>query len=130
MSLVEIPVSHGELLDKITILEIKSENFTDPGKLANVGKELELLESIWQASPASTQDLAGARARLKAVNEKLWKIEDRIRLREKAENFDQEFIELARAVYHNNDDRAAIKREINLNLGSELMEEKSYQDYQ
>ena len=74
--------------------------------------------------------MAGARARLKAVNEKLWKIEDRIRLREKARNFDQEFIELARAVYYNNDDRAAIKREINVNLGSELREEKSYQDYQ
>ena len=130
MSLIKIPVSHGELLDKITILEIKSEHITDPGKLSNVGRELELLESIWQASPASAQDLAGARARLKAVNEKLWKIEDRIRLREKARNFDQEFIELARAVYYNNDDRATIKREINVNLGSELMEEKSYRDYQ
>lgn len=126
---VEVPVSYGELVDKLTILEIKSERITDPTKRANVVKELELLEAVWRAGPASAQGAIVARARLKAINEKLWDIEDRIRRLEAAATFDQEFIELARSVYYTNDQRAAVKREINLSLGSELVEEKFYQPY-
>lgn len=129
MSLILVPVSYGELIDKITILEIKSRQITDPAKLANVHKELDLLNATWSKDPASATDIRDERARLLAVNEALWDIEDRIRLKEKAQAFDQEFVELARSVYFRNDDRAAYKREINLKLGSQLVEEKSYQDY-
>ena len=129
MSLITTPISHGELIDKITILEIKSEQIADPAKLANVRKELDLLNAIWVADPISAVDIADERARLKHVNQTLWDIEDHIRLKEKAQAFDAEFIELARAVYFQNDDRAAVKREINLKLGSQLIEEKSYQNY-
>jgi hypothetical protein len=129
MSLIQVPVSFGELIDKITILEIKSKQMTDPAKLANVRNELQQLNATWAAHPASATDIADERARLLAVNEALWDIEDRIRLKEKAQAFDQEFIDLARAVYFRNDERAAVKREINLKLGSQLVEEKSYQDY-
>jgi hypothetical protein len=129
MSLITTPISHGELIDKITILEIKSEQIADPAKLANVRKELDLLNAIWVADPISSIDIADERSRLKHVNQTLWDIEDRIRLKEKAQAFDAEFIELARAVYFQNDDRAAVKREINLKLGSQLIEEKSYQNY-
>ena len=129
MSLILVPVSYGELIDKITILEIKSKQMTDPAKLANVRNELDQLNTSWAAHPAAATDIADERARLLAVNETLWDIEDRIRLKEKAQAFDQEFIELARAVYFRNDERAAVKREINLKLGSQLVEEKSYKDY-
>lgn len=129
MSLLHVPVSYGELLDKITILEIKSERMTDAAKLANVRDELALLEQTWQAHPAACTDIASERAALKRVNAALWDIEDRIRLLEKAQSFDAGFIELARAVYVRNDERAAIKRAINLKLGSRLVEEKSYQPY-
>ncbi len=129
MSLITTPISHGELLDKITILEIKAAHIADAAKLANVRTELELLDRTWAADAAAQVDLGDARARLKAVNQKLWDIEDAIRLKERAQAFDAEFIALARAVYFTNDERAAIKREINLRLGSALVEEKSYQDY-
>ena len=129
MSLIQVPVSFGELIDKITILEIKSKQITDEAKLANVHNELNLLNATWANHHASQIDIAHERARLLAVNEALWDIEDRIRLKEKAQAFDAEFIELARAVYFQNDERAAVKREINLKLGSQLVEEKSYQDY-
>ena len=129
MSLIQVPVSFGELIDKITILEIKSKQMTDPAKLANVRNELDQLNTTWAAHPAAATDIGDERARLLAVNETLWDIEDRIRLKEKAQAFDQEFIELARAVYFRNDERAAVKREINLKLGSQLVEEKSYKDY-
>jgi hypothetical protein len=129
MSLIVTPISHGELIDKITILEIKSEQIADPAKLANVRKELALLDQVWREDAAAAVDIGAERARLKQVNQSLWDIEDRIRLKEKAQAFDAEFIELARAVYFQNDDRAAIKREINLKLGSQLIEEKSYQNY-
>jgi hypothetical protein len=122
-------VSYGELIDKITILEIKSRRITDDAKLANVRNELDMLNATWANSSASQTDIDEERARLFAVNELLWDIEDKIRLKERAQAFDQEFIELARAVYFRNDERAAFKREINLKLGSELVEEKSYQDY-
>ena len=129
MSLIQTPVSYGELIDKITILEIKSQRIADPAKVANVRNELDLLNATWANDAASRTDIADERARLLAVNELLWDIEDRIRLKERAQAFDQEFIELARAVYFRNDERAAFKREINLKLGSQLVEEKSYQDY-
>jgi Family of unknown function (DUF6165) len=129
MSLIQTPVSYGELIDKITILEIKSRRITDDAKLANVRNELDLLNATWANDVASHTDIADERARLLTVNETLWDIEDKIRLKERAQEFDQEFIELARAVYFRNDERAAFKREINLKLGSQLVEEKSYQDY-
>lgn len=129
MSLIEVPVSFGELIDKITILEIKSRLISDPGKLTNVRNELELLGATWANHSASQIDIGDERARLLAVNEALWRIEDEIRVKERAQAFDRDFIELARAVYIRNDERAAIKREINLKLGSQLVEEKSYQDY-
>ncbi len=129
MSLISVPVSYGELIDKITILEIKSERMTDPAKLANVRDELELLLATWANDSASATDIAFERAQLKAINESLWKIEDEIRLQEKAQAFGARFVELARAVYRTNDQRAAVKRTINQKLGSRLVEEKSYQDY-
>ncbi|HEY9131565.1 MAG TPA: DUF6165 family protein [Dyella sp.] len=129
MSLIHTPVSYGELIDKITILEIKSRQITDPAKLANVRNELDLLNATWANDPASKTDISRERADLLKVNETLWDIEDRIRLKEKAQAFDREFIELARAVYFRNDERAAFKREINLKLGSQLVEEKSYENY-
>ena len=129
MSEILVPVSFGELLDKIAILQIKSERMTDAAKLANVRNELTALETTWAAHPASRQDIDALRADLKAVNERLWVIEDDIRLQEKAQTFDAEFIRLARAVYFENDIRARVKKDINLALGSAYVEEKSYQDY-
>ena len=129
MSEILVPVSFGELLDKIAILEIKSERMSDPLKLENVRRELSALEATWAAHPASKQDIRELRAQLKAVNERLWVIEDDIRLKEKAQAFDAEFVRLARAVYFENDQRAKIKKDINLALGSTYVEEKSYEDY-
>ncbi len=126
---ITTPVSVGEFLDKLTILQIKSERMSDPDKLANVRRELAVLEQTWAASPFADTDVGSELGRLKAVNEKLWEIEDRIRLKEAAGEFDAEFIALARSVYITNDERAAIKRELNLRLGSDLVEEKSYADY-
>jgi hypothetical protein len=129
MSLISVPVSYGELIDKITILEIKAAQIRDSAKLANVRAELDLLNATWAADPTSRTDIVAERVALKAVNAALWDIEDHIRLKEKAQAFDSEFVELARSVYFRNDERAAIKRAINLKLGSQLVEEKSYQDY-
>ena len=129
MSEILVPVSFGELLDKIAILQIKSERMSDPAKLANVRKELEALERTWMAHPAAGGDIVRLRADLKAVNERLWEIEDDIRNEERAQRFGEEFIRLARAVYFENDERARIKKDINLALGSTYVEEKSYQDY-
>ncbi|HET9482963.1 MAG TPA: DUF6165 family protein [Xanthomonadales bacterium] len=129
MSLIQTPVSFGELIDKITILEIKSERMTDAAKLANVRKELEILTTTWREHAASKTDIADLWSGLKAVNERLWVIEDDIRIKEKRQEFDAEFIRLARSVYFENDERARLKKDINLRLGSTLVEEKSYQDY-
>ena len=129
MSEILVPVSFGELLDKIAILQIKSERMSDPAKLANVRNELSALERTWMAHPAAGGDVAELRAQLKAVNERLWVIEDDIRVKEKAKEFDDEFIRLARSVYVQNDERARLKKDINLALGSAYVEEKSYQDY-
>lgn len=124
-----VHTSPGEFLDKLTILEIKSERMSDAAKLANVRRELELLRSTWAASPLASRDVRALVAQLKAVNEALWEIEDRIRDQEAAGTFGTEFVELARSVYRTNDRRAAIKRELNVALGSELVEEKSYKPY-
>ena len=129
MSEISAPVSFGELLDKIAILQIKSERVRDEAKLANIRHELTALETTWMAHPAAGHDIVRLRAELKAVNERLWVIEDDIRLKEKAQAFDDEFVRLARSVYFENDERARIKKEINLALGSSYVEEKSYQDY-
>src|SRR5690554_1519734 len=129
MSEITVPVSFGELLDKISILQIKSERIGDEAKLANVRRELSALEKAWMAHPAAGNDIARLRADLKAVNERLWGIEDEVRVKEKAQAFDEEFVRLARSVYFENDQRARIKKEINLALGSSFVEEKSYQDY-
>jgi hypothetical protein len=128
MSLISIPISHGELIDKITILEIKAAELRDPAKLANVRRELDLLNEIWSAQ-AGIDSVAEERAGLKRVNEALWRIEDDIRRKEHAQAFDAEFIALARSVYVRNDERATLKRAINGKLGSDLVEEKSYADY-
>lgn len=129
MSEVSVPVSPGELLDKITILRIKSARMTDPAKLANVRLELVMLERTWSASPYASVDVAADVDALQAVNERLWVIEDDIRDKERAQEFDARFIELARSVYVENDERAAIKKRINTALGSTIVEEKSYRDY-
>jgi hypothetical protein len=128
MSEINVPISAGELLDKITILRIKERRITDPAKLANVRNELRALERIWRAAVRSPVD--DAEAQLAHVNETLWAIEDHIRDEERRKNFGERFIELARQVYLNNDRRAEIKRAINLRLGSVLVEEKSYQSYE
>jgi predicted nuclease with TOPRIM domain len=124
--MIEVPISWGELVDKITILEIKAERIDDPKKLANVTRELWLLNR--KLSPVATQVLR-LKLRLKEVNTKLWDIEDQIRDCEREQNFGPRFIELARAVYVTNDQRADVKREINFALSSELVEEKSYRPY-
>jgi Family of unknown function (DUF6165) len=129
MSDIAVPVSPGELLDKITILRIKSSRMRDAGKLANVRLELKVLEETWGASPYAKADIAADVAALQQVNERLWVIEDDIRDKERAQAFDSEFIRLARAVYFENDERAAIKRRINVKLGSSIVEEKSYAQY-
>jgi hypothetical protein len=129
MSEILVPVSFGELLDKIAILQIKSERMADAAKLANVRKELEALSATWLEHPAAQQELVELRAGLKSVNERLWEIEDDIRHCEQRQDFGAEFIRLARAVYFENDERARIKKQINLALGSSYVEEKSYQDY-
>jgi len=130
MSEISAPVSPGELIDKITILEIKQERIKDVDKVKNVNLELELLESLWDGSVYQSSALVvKKRAELKFINEKLWVIEDDLRLKESKAEFDRDFIELARSVYLTNDRRASVKREINLEVGSKLIEEKSYQDY-
>jgi hypothetical protein len=124
-----VPVSPGELLDKITILRIKSQRIHDTAKVANVRAELQLLERTWATLGAAIQQVAADEQALQSVNEQLWDIEDRIRGKEAVRAFDQDFTELARAVYHRNDERAAIKQRINAALGSNIVEEKSYKPY-
>jgi len=124
-----VPISPGELLDKITILRIKAARMTDAKKVANVKHELALLEATWKESGAAAVDLGGDEAELTRVNEMLWVIEDEIRDEEHAKRFEEKFIELARAVYVTNDERAAIKKRVNTKLGSTIVEEKSYKPY-
>jgi uncharacterized protein YukE len=129
MDNILVPVSPGEMLDKITILEIKSERMTDAGKVANVRTELALLQETWKRSVEVDPVIRKLHAQLKQINEALWEIEDAIRDKERARAFDQEFIELARSVYFTNDRRSVVKKELNLHLGSQIIEEKSYRDY-
>jgi hypothetical protein len=124
-----VPISPGELLDKITILRIKAARMSDPVKVANVKHELGLLEKTWKDSGAATVDLGDDEAALTRVNEMLWVVEDEIRDEEHAQRFEQKFIELARSVYVTNDERAAIKKRVNTKLGSTIVEEKSYKPY-
>jgi len=126
---IKIEISVGELLDKITILQIKTERIGDAAKLENIKKELRILQAQWEGSPYSKIDLGENISALKKVNERLWDIEDEIRNKENKHVFDEDFIELARSVYFINDQRAEIKRTINNSTGSDLIEEKSYSDY-
>jgi hypothetical protein len=129
MNDILVPISPGELLDKITILRIKEARIQDATKLANVKLELALLEKTWQDCGCAVADVGVDERALQAVNERLWDIEDLIRDKEARQSFDRDFIELARSVYVCNDERAAIKKRINLALGSRLIEEKSYKQY-
>ncbi len=129
MNEILIPISPGELLDKITILQIKSERIADPAKVANVRTELEMLDKVWRQAVDEDDTIAALTAELKSVNEALWEIEDDIRDEERNRRFDERFIELARAVYVTNDERANAKKKVNLHLNSSIVEEKSYQDY-
>jgi hypothetical protein len=129
MNEIKVPISPGELLDKITILRIKSERMSDPAKVSNVRVELRTLEETWRASAYAKIDVEADVTALLRVNERLWSIEDDIRDKERTQSFDAEFVRLARAVYFENDERAAIKRRINTTLGSSIVEEKSYKEY-
>jgi hypothetical protein len=129
MNDILVPVSPGELLDKITILRIKVARIQDAGKLANVKLELALLEKTWSESGCAAAGVTAEEHALQAVNERLWDIEDLLRDKEARQSFDRDFIELARSVYVCNDERAAIKKRINVALGSRLTEEKSYKAY-
>jgi hypothetical protein len=126
---VKIDISFGELVDKITILEIKSERITEPSKLQNIQRELTILTEAWRNSGVDHEAVAAECAELKTINEKLWDIEDEIRRKEAEKSFDQGFIDLARSVYRTNDERSVVKRAINDRFGSSLVEEKSYQSY-
>ncbi|MEM9388414.1 MAG: DUF6165 family protein [Pseudomonadota bacterium] len=129
MAVLQVPVSVGELLDKISILEIKHARISDVDKRENVVCELDALRQVRErAVPASTA-VDALCSQLRQVNEALWSIEDDIRACERAQCFDAEFIRLARSVYRTNDQRAALKRELNELTGSTLVEEKSYEDY-
>ena len=123
------PVSWGELIDRFTILEIKGERLRDPTQAANVEKERGALLPLRDQARQTHPEVAGCEAELKAVNESLWEVEDQIRDCERRKDFGPRFIELARAVYHQNDRRAEVKRRISQLLNSGLVEEKSYQAY-
>ncbi|MDX1624897.1 MAG: DUF6165 family protein [Wenzhouxiangellaceae bacterium] len=126
---LHVPVSPGEVLDKISILEIKRERIDDAAKRANVERELDLLNATWRDAGLDDGGLDTLRVALREVNERLWDIEDAIRDCERDGDFGDRFVELARAVYRTNDRRAAIKKDINERLGSEIVEEKSYSPY-
>jgi hypothetical protein len=129
MKQIMTPVSPGELLDKMTILRIKRQRFASGEKRDHVLHELALLEQVWRESALETPEIVQLVASLQEVNEQLWVIEDDIRDKERKQSFGAEFIALARSVYQRNDHRAALKKQINLALGSDLVEEKSYQAY-
>jgi len=129
LSTITVDISPGELLDKISILEIKSARMTDADKLENVRYELALLRKTWEDSVDASDSLKDFESELQSVNERLWDIEDAIRVCEANQDFGPRFVELARSVYTTNDRRAEIKREINTMLGSSIVEEKSYTEY-
>lgn len=124
-----VEVSWGEFVDKLTILEIKQQRLRAPDALANVRAELSTMQQVLDRLPPPPPSLAALKQRLRAVNEALWQIEDDIRAKEAAKAFDAQFVELARSVYRSNDQRAAIKREINTLMKSRLVEEKQYTSY-
>lgn len=126
---INVEMSIGEFFDKITILEIKKSRIKDVEKLGNVEKELDYLNNLLSEIPFSRDQVEIEVTGLREVNEKIWDIEDNIRLKESSKSFDDGFIELARSVYFTNDKRAEIKRDINLKLGSDFVEEKSYEEY-
>ncbi len=126
---ISVEVSPGELIDKITILEIRLERMDDAKKLKNVKSEWEILTTARDAAVEPSEELARLSAELKQVNERLWEIEDDIRECERDKDFGDKFIELARGVYTNNDQRSRLKGDINKLLGSRLIEEKSYAPY-
>ena len=130
MTQIQVEIAPGELIDKITILQIKSERISGADKLSNVDAELTTLTAARDASLEASEALDNLSSQLKSINEQLWDIEDDIRDCEREKDFGPKFIELARAVYHTNDKRAALKRDINELLGSRLIEEKSYSDYE
>ncbi len=123
------PVSHGDVIDKITILQIKSKKINDKNKLRNVENELQVLLPLIKKKQFSNLKVLSLTEQLKNINLKIWEIEDKIRNKELKKLFDQEFIELARSIYRNNDKRAEIKKQINILTGSDILEEKSYNKY-
>ncbi|MCP3689368.1 MAG: hypothetical protein GY784_13240 [Gammaproteobacteria bacterium] len=129
MNSPEVPISWGELVDKITILQIKLDQLSAPEALSNVQKEYGQLQKILVKQVSENMELVALQEKLHSVNQALWKVEDELREKEREKCFDEEFIQLARSVYYTNDERALIKREINTLLGSALVEEKSYADY-
>ena len=129
MNDILVPVSPGEVLDKITLLQIKAERIHDASKVANVKIELDMLEAVWREAVEQDETIRSLTNELKTINEALWEIEDDIRDEERNKRFGDRFIELARSVYVTNDKRADAKRRVNLHLNSTIIEEKSYQDY-
>ena len=126
MNTIMVPVSVGELIDKITILEIKAERITAPDKHRNVVVELQGLLPLWESLAAGSSELSGLKAQLREVNERMWDVQDALRAREAAQDFGAEFIELARAVAARNGERVGFKNEINRLAGSKFVEEKQY----
>jgi len=126
---IMVEIAPGELIDKITILELKRDHVKDPAKLANVAYELRVLQDTYNKAVSESAELRRLNAELKAVNQRIWQVEDDIRDCERRQDFGAQFVELARAVYHQNDHRAALKRQINVLLRSAIVEEKSYTDY-
>lgn len=126
MTDIMVPIAPGELIDKLTILRLKAEKIKDPIKLANVQAEIDALDPVAKAALPKRQDIRALWDQLYAINADLWQIEDDIRACEAAGDFGPEFVRLARAVYRTNDRRAAVKKQINLALGSAIVEEKSY----
>ena len=129
MNSPKIFISWGELVDKITLLEIKEAELETPAAVANVKKDLQLLQNLYDEIEDSFPELSELKLQLREINQKLWMIEDAIRDKEKKKDFGKKFIELARSVYQTNDERARIKKNINMLLGSDLVEEKSYSEY-
>lgn len=126
MNTIMVPVSVGELIDKITILEIKAERITAPDKHRNVVVELQGLLPLWESLASGSSELSGLKAQLRAVNERMWDVQDALRARETAQDFGAEFIELARAVAARNGERVGFKNQINRLAGSQFVEEKQY----
>ena len=124
-----VPTAPGELIDKITILQIKTERMTDPAKIDNVRHELDILGATLRTELPASPELSGLGDELKQINLQLWDIEDEIRECERRKDFGDRFIQLARSVYFTNDRRSEVKRKINLLLGSRIIEEKSYSAY-